>query len=307
MGFRNPITTAPVRVVGTVDVNATGTVGIDTSAGPVDVNAGQVIVANGTVQFTNTDAVLIVERATGAVDIAPGSSAWVYGSNGLAGSIYVDQLLVLVSSPNKDIANLGISELAHYAADPEGIMAYLGELGIAPLGAPTSFDNVAQYDAAYIVPLPSPQWIGGEIDVYFINNNPAGGATINETLTVTVYGKLATQPIQNPAFDPGSSGIKSVLTLGAAPPIESTPYTGGGLIKALNLAINISAVTTPGEIRVQDQSGSTYPLFSFTPTAPGDHYLAIALPPGGYQSDGGLLLFQEAGAMAGTVTLTAIF
>jgi hypothetical protein len=313
-----------VGITGTVDIGNTPAVTVDTAGGAVavaatgtiDINsvAGNVDVANGSVQLAATDAALLVGPVDQAIDIAPGANVAPILSGGPGGSVYVDELLILVSSPNKDLANLGLGVMYAYVADPAGKVGFIGELSETSPAAPTEYDASEYYDAVYVVPLSKPTWVGQGVVLTLVNNNPSGGATINETLTITVYGKLTTQAVAN-ASDTTLDVVQPVATNGQYAGLATTstsdgdyvtvPQSTGALVLAASVRYSMSGSGTVEMEVVDDSSGDV--LDHFTEVGPCTGGFSIDIPPGGFQLTGAIKLEQisNTGTPTGDVYVTA--
>ena len=309
--------TPTVDIGNTPAVTISGTPTVDINSGTVDVGAvaGNVEVVNsGSVQFSAMDTAVIVETFKQAVDLAPGASGDYYLSSDIGGSIYVDELLIMISSPNHDIANLGISSVGVYVADPLNTEGYLGSVDITALSKPTSYDTNAPYDAVYVIPLLAPTWVGSKVVFTLVNNNASGGATINETLTITVYGKLTTQAVAN-ASDTTLDVVQPVATNGQYAGLATTstsdgdyvtvPQSTGALVLAASVRYSMSGSGTVEMEVVDDSSGDV--LDHFTEVGPCTGGFSIDIPPGGFQLTGAIKLEQisNTGTPTGDVYVTA--
>jgi len=291
-----PLSAADIAIAsGVVDATITGPVTlaagttVDIAAGAtVDIGTAPVIdIANANVLLSSTDTVCLVNQYPWPVNMAPGAHSFADADTGIAGTSFVDELLVLIHAPNVDIANLGLQINAFWVADPAGQKAYLYAEGTTSpvLAAPSYYLASQYYQAAFILPLSQAVFVGQHVTLELFNN---GAAAINETLTITVYGHLTTASVQ-PANDLYSRGALSgalgltTLAQGIATGANYTfPALGGGSanMQIWNAMVYGQAFGTSPLGSIWLQSGSLL-LDSLSLASPGSDRISGIIVPNG--------------------------
>ena len=252
---------------GTIDIGNTPAVTVD--SGSIDINSGTIDIQTAAgVHLMATDTVEIVLSDAQSVSIAAGESGGPYYlSSGINGTIMVDSLIIMATDPSSQINGAQIYLDGFYITASNGDLSFTNMQGISqgPYSQ-TYYDQYASYPAVWIIPLDHPIYVGGKIIISIVN--PSSTDAIDETITFTVIGHLASVNVIGGQLT-DANGVtnqpisqtfsKALLGDGSNGAVSITANTTlAGNIQATSLSIAAVTVETNGYV-VQCQGEASGP------------------------------------------------